>query len=217
VTDTGYGISTEQIDRLFGEFERLGADSSGAEGTGLGLALTKNLVEAMEGSIRVDSEVGSGSTFTLELPLAEVASQEVGELTPIKVTTGPVTSGREITLLYIEDNLVNLRLVEAILAKRPGTELISAMQGRLGLEMARLHKPDLILLDLHLPDMNGESVLKELKNDPGTRDIPVIMLTADSFPRTREKLQAAGIHAFLHKPLDVGLFLEVLDEAAIAS
>jgi signal transduction histidine kinase/ActR/RegA family two-component response regulator len=216
IIDTGYGISSDQIGRLFAEFERLGADSSGAEGTGLGLALTKNLVQAMNGTIEVESEEGSGSTFSIELPLADLPDQ-VTAVPTLKAVRQNVVGDGEATILYIEDNLVNLRLVEAILAKRPGTELVSAMQGRLGLEMARLHRPDLILLDLHLPDMNGEAVLEELKRDPITSSIPVVMLTADSFPRTRTRLQAAGVYAFLSKPLNVDEFLQVLAAAAMAS
>lgn len=213
VVDTGYGISLAQIDRLFNEFDRLGADSTGSQGTGLGLALTKSLIEAMNGSIAVASEVGSGSTFTMELPVAEPRHPEFAS-TPIRKvaseTNGPL---REVRVLYIEDNLENLRLVEAILSHRRGTELMSAMQGRLGLEMARLHSPDVILLDLHLPDMDGESVLRHLKGDPATRAIPVVMLTADSFPKTRTRLQDSGIHAFLSKPLEVAEFLQIFDEA----
>jgi len=210
-TDTGRGIAPDRFDRLFGEFERLGADATATEGTGLGLALTKNLVEAMGGSISVTSELGRGSTFTVELPAADAAPVPLEKAVVKEVAATNGSNGRHLRLLYIEDNLVNLRLVEAILMERPGTELISAMQGRLGLEMAKLHDPDLVLLDLHLPDMPGELVLKQLKSDPATSEIPVVVLTADSFEGTRRRLTEAGIAAFLSKPLELESLLGVIE------
>jgi len=117
------------------------------------------------------------------------------------------------TLLYIEDNLANLSLIETILSERPEIELRSALQGRLGLDLAWEHRPDLILLDLHLPDISGEEVLRRLQNEPRTREIPVIVISADATPGTIERLMGAGARGYLPKPLDVDLFLSTVDEA----
>jgi len=115
-------------------------------------------------------------------------------------------------VLYVEDNLANVDLVERILLRRPGVELLTAMQGGLGVELAREHRPDLVLLDLHLPDVGGEDVLRRLRSDPATAEIPVVVLTADALPRRREQLLAGGAVEFLTKPIDVPRLLEVLDE-----
>jgi len=212
VTDEGPGIPPEMMDRLFVPFERLGAEGTGVEGTGLGLALSKRLMEAMGGALGVDSAPGRGSTFFIELPLAEApgASEEETE------AAGPLPSGgpkRAHTLLYIEDNTANLKLIERALTFRPDLGLLSAMQGSLGLDLARQHQPDLILLDLHLPDISGEELLRHLQGDPRTRDIPVIVISADATPGQVRKLLAAGARAYLTKPLDMHRFFVVVNDA----
>jgi signal transduction histidine kinase/ActR/RegA family two-component response regulator len=212
VADTGPGISPEGLERLFTPFERLAADQSGVEGTGLGLALSKRLVEAMGGTIGVKSTVGRGSAFWVELPLVEGQIERLD-----RVDSGPLIAGGEANraptrVLYIEDNLANLRLIERILQYRPEIELMSAMQGGLGFELARRHYPDLILLDLHLPDMPGEQVLRRLKSEQATGAIPVVVISADAIPRDVERLLNAGAQAYLTKPLDVKQFIQVLDD-----
>ncbi len=209
VTDTGPGIPADQIDRAFAPFERLGAERLGIEGTGLGLTLSKNLVEAMGGTLTAESTVGVGSTFAVEL-LLPGPSLALPELPPEEHPEANDVSELPRTLLYIEDNLSNLLLVERILERVPGTRLLSAMQGGLGLKLAREHVPDLILLDLHLPDIEGEEVLERLRQDPRTRDIRTVILTADANPDQAERLLANGADAYLTKPLDVEELLRLL-------
>ena len=215
VTDTGHGIAPEQLDRLFTPFDRLGAEQRGIEGTGIGLALSKRLIEAMGGTITVESTVGQGSTFTVELPtavsplhLAQDPSEDADQTTG----SGPSANGKARTILYIEDNLPNMELIEHILSPRQEIRLLAAMQGGIGLELAREHHLDLILLDLHLPDMEGDEVLRRLRAEPRTRDIPVIVLSADATPGRIERLLAAGARAYLTKPLQVRQFLLTLEE-----
>jgi PAS domain S-box-containing protein len=210
VTDTGNGIAAEMLDRLFRPFERLGAEGSGIEGTGLGLALSQRLVEAMGGTIVVKSMAGQGTTFTVELQCADGApgTKEVLQ------SAEPADSRTDVrgTVLYIEDNLSNLRLVEWILARRPGVRLLSAMQGALGLELARDHRPDLIILDLHLPDLPGTEVLSRLLADATLRTVPVVILSADASPTQLSRLIGQGARGYLTKPLDVKQFLALVDE-----
>jgi PAS domain S-box-containing protein len=212
VVDTGPGIARESLDRLFSPFERLGADQSAVEGTGLGLALSKGLVEAMGGRLDVESRVGEGSTFSVELAAAEPQGERLDEA-GVRTTAGVANAGAPSrVVLYIEDNLSNLKLVEGVLAHRANVRLLPAMQGGLGLELAREHACDLVLLDLHLPDIPGGEVLARLKADPSTSEIPVVVLSADATPGQIERLRAQGACEYLTKPLDVERFLEVLDE-----
>jgi PAS domain S-box-containing protein len=213
VQDTGPGISPEKLPRLFTPFDRLDAERTKTHivGTGLGLALSKRMIELMGGRIGVESVVGEGSTFWVEVPLAEspVASLDQTALPAIR---NPQPEARNVrTLLYIEDNPSNLRLVTRILARRPAIQLLSAGTGALGLKMALGHRPDLILLDLHLPDMNGDQVLAQLRADSRTAEMPVVMLSADNLPDTRERMLAAGARAFLAKPVEVRTLLGVFD------
>jgi CheY-like chemotaxis protein len=215
VSDTGAGIAPDKLERLFTPFDRLGAEATGIEGTGLGLALSHLLTAAMHGELGVESTVGAGSTFWIALPattnpkaaLALQASPADDE-TPALVDAASPTR----TILYIEDNLSNLTLVQMVLARRAQVTLLPAMQGRLGLELAREHNVDLILLDLHLPDISGLEVLRRLQTDARTHGIPVIVLTADASPGQLERLLGAGARAYLTKPLDLPHFLELVDE-----
>jgi PAS domain S-box-containing protein len=211
VADTGPGISRESLERLFSPFERLGADQLYVEGTGLGLALSKGLVEAMGGRLGVDSRVGEGSTFWVELPVAERQGERLDDELPAQ-RHAEDESAPERTVLYIEDNLSNLKLVEGVLSRRPSISLIPAMQGGLGLELAREHPCDLILLDLHLPDLPGSEVLARLLANPATSEIPVVVLSADATPGQVERMLDQGAREYLTKPLDVQRLLEVLDE-----
>jgi len=212
VTDTGAGLSATQLARLFNPFERLGAEQTRVEGTGLGLVLAKRMVEYMGGTLGVESVAGLGSTFWLELPAAERPPTQMTEAcdrVPIFVPDASAETG---VLLYVEDNPSNTRLVTRILARRPGIRLLCAETGALGLEMARAHHPDLILLDLHLPDRHGAEVLATLAADPRTSAIPVVVLSADAVTETRLELLAAGARAFMTKPLNVQTFLTFLDQ-----
>ncbi len=210
VQDTGQGIATEKLSQLFMPFERLGAEQSDVEGTGLGLALSQRLVEAMGGSIAVTSVPGEGSTFTVTLPIAESPLDRLaGNGRAEEIQRDPPE--RVATLLYIEDNLANLSLIETLLENRPGLTLIPALQGQLGLDLAWEHRPDLILLDVHLPDMPGDEVLGRLRADARTARTPVVVISADAMPGRSQRLLERGAQAYLTKPLDVDLFLETVE------
>jgi CheY-like chemotaxis protein/anti-sigma regulatory factor (Ser/Thr protein kinase) len=211
VSDTGPGIERPMLERLFTPFDRLGAEQAGIEGTGLGLTLSKRLVEAMNGELLVESRPGVGTTFTVALPAAE-APGTVFDRPDAPPAEAPAAATRA-TILYIEDNLANLRLLERITSLRPGLTLLSAIQGRRGLELARSHRPQAIVLDLHLPDMPGAEVLARLREDAGTRDIPVIILTADATSGQMARLLEQGARAYLTKPVDISEFLACLDDA----
>jgi len=212
VADTGPGIPPDKMERLFVPFERLGAERTGTEGTGLGLALSRRLVEAMGGTISVASVVGEGTTFSIGLAAAEspTARLERNGVAQTGDAGDPADHGA--TVLYVEDNLANLSLIETILAERPGITLLSALQGSLGFDLAVEHQPDLILLDLHLPDVPGSEVLERLRADERTAALPVVVISADATPRRMERLLEAGAQAYLPKPLDVDQFLATLDE-----
>jgi CheY-like chemotaxis protein/two-component sensor histidine kinase len=211
ITDTGQGIASDQLERLFIPFERLGAEATAVEGTGLGLALSKHLVELMGGMLGVESRVGEGSTFVVTLPLVEAptAALDAADAQP---ATGPERRAGRLVVLSIEDNLSNLQLIERVFAAWPETRVLSALLGRLGLDLAREHRPDVILLDLHLPDLPGEEVLKRLRAEPRTCAIPVVVLSADAMPGQIERLLAAGARAYLTKPLDVRRLREVVED-----
>jgi len=211
VADTGPGIAPERMHRLFTPFDRLDAPETSVEGTGLGLALSKGLVELMGGALRAESTLGHGSRFSVELPMVESPTRALGRAT-VTIALEPDQPGVRGTVLYVEDNLSNLRLVERIVTRRPGITLLSAMQGSHGLELAQAHRPDLIVLDLHLPDMSGQEVLAQLRAEPGTREIPVVILSADATPSQVSRLLQQGAHAYLTKPLVVTQFLTLLDE-----
>jgi CheY-like chemotaxis protein len=209
VRDTGNGMDEQALAKLFTPFERLNAGAD-VQGTGLGLALSRSLVEAMGGTIEVASTPGEGSTFSVELARGEPAAvsaapDQAGEVVAERSYNG------ERSLLYIEDTLANVRLVEEILSSRPSIRLLPAGMGRLGLDLARDHEPDLILLDLHLPDLGGEEVLAQLREDERTRDIPVVILSADATERTPGPLLDAGARAYMTKPIGVRELLEVVD------
>lgn len=210
VSDTGAGIPAERLALLFRPFERLGAEHTVIEGTGLGLALSKGLVEAMGGTIGVDSVVDRGSTFWVELALTDAPALQAfapAAAGPPSTVDGTVQG----TVLYIEDNASNIRLLERVLGRRPGVQLLAAREGGAGIERARRDRPDLVLLDLHLPDMPGEDVLRRLWADPATRPIPIAVLSADATPSQVKRLLAAGATTYLTKPLDLSALLRLID------
>ncbi|RYX83892.1 PAS domain S-box protein [bacterium] len=215
VIDTGHGISPKFLSKVFQPFERLGREGGAIEGTGLGLALSKHLVEAMGGRLGIASEEGVGSTFWVDIPTAESpvrpgeeAPQEPEAPVESEFELAPVTKSH--TILYIEDNAVNLKVLEHLLKNEPNINLISAMQGQLGLDLARQHRPSLILLDLHLPDMDGDEVLRRLLTDATLHNIPVVMLSADATPSQIAYLLAVGASEYLTKPLNLKILLSVI-------
>jgi PAS domain S-box-containing protein len=218
VADTGPGIGAEVMDQLFVPFERLGTEQTGVEGAGLGLPLSRRLAEAMGGTLEVETTPGQGSRFWVELPAAEGPLERAERQQELE---GPAAGddpepepSTALTVLYIEDNLSNLQLVERVVSRRPGVRLISAMRPQLGLDLAAEHDPDLILLDLHLPDMPGQEVLRRLRGQARTANVPVVILSADARPSLINELLAQGVRAFLTKPLDVRELLELLDSIA---
>lgn len=210
VSDTGPGIRPEQLTSLFRPFERLGAEQTAVEGTGLGLALCKGLVEAMDGAIGIESVVDRGTTAWVELPGSEAVPVDV----PVSADQPSLSEKVEHIqggVLYIEDNTANVRLMERLLTRRPNVRLHAVSQGRLGLEYAAAARPRLVLLDLHLPDLPGEEVLRMLWENPATREIPVAVLSADAMPAQVRRLQAAGAIEYLTKPLDLARVLGLID------
>ena len=217
VGDTGIGISSEKMGRLFTPFERLGAELTGVEGTGLGLTLVQRLIDALGGTLSVASEPGIGTTFRIELAWAGPATLSAPGPRPSFGTGERRGQARVVprqtpTVLYIEDDLANRALVERILGARPDVQLVVAMQGRMGLDLARDHHPSLILLDVNLPDISGDEVLVRLRNDQTTATIPVFVISADANSSQRRRMLDAGAHAYLTKPLDVRRLVELLDE-----
>jgi PAS domain S-box-containing protein len=211
VSDSGPGIRAQDMERVFEPFDRLGAEHSGVEGTGVGLTLSKHLVERMGGEIVVASAVGFGSTFTVLLSLTE-ATAEFEPVVPER-TEAAVLPGA-LKILHVEDNLDNLALVEQILGRDREVELIAATLGGLALELARRHRPDVILLDLHLPDMSGMDVLSRLRADPATTEIPVVVVSADATAERIARLDAERVAAYLTKPIDVRELLRVIESLA---
>ena len=210
ISDEGPGIPSDKRARLFSPFDRLGAERTETQGTGLGLALSKRLTEAMGGSIG-EGGPALGGCFWIEFPIAKGVQEQIDPSRSAAVELGQL-SGEAKTLLYIEDNLSNLSLVEHLLGESAPIKLISAMQGQLGIELAMRHQPDLILLDVHLPDINGPEVLARLKARPRTRDIPVVVLSADATRTQINRLMALGATEYLTKPLDVDRFLKVIEQ-----
>jgi signal transduction histidine kinase/ActR/RegA family two-component response regulator len=219
VSDTGPGLSPENIERIFVPFERLGAEQTAVEGTGIGLPLARALTEAMCGQLTASSVLGQGSAFTVGLPRAPdlVRVPAPGLARASLAQAGPhAPAGASIRILYIEDNPANVEVVSRFLRGRPNIRLRSETSGRAGLECAARDMPDLIMLDLHLPDMHGDQVLSELKAEPATAAIPVVVLSADASRGVIRRLLAGGALAYLTKPIELAELGDLLDTFAAA-
>ena len=214
VHDTGAGLSAEKLAQLFQPFNRLGQESGAEEGTGIGLVVSKRLVELMEGEIGAESRVGVGSVFWIELNSTEAPRLAAAAADPVAVASAPDRGHAPLrTLLCVEDNPANLTLVEKLLERRPDIRLLSARDGDRGIEIARSALPDVILMDINLPGITGIQALKILANDAATAHIPVVALSANAMPRDIERGLEAGFFRYLTKPIKVGEFMDTLDVA----
>jgi PAS domain S-box-containing protein len=213
IRDTGAGLPPEMLTQLFQSFNRLGRETTPEEGTGIGLVMSKRLVELMGGAIGVESTVGSGSVFWFDLNSA-VAPVPVNPAAFVAVAPPEVHDGAPLrTVLYVEDNPANLNLVEQLIKRRPDMRLLSAKNGNLGVQLARAHRPDVILMDINLPGISGIEALKILRADAETAQIPVVALSANAMPRDIEKGLQAGFFRYLTKPIRVDEFMNTLEAA----
>ena len=206
VTDTGHGIPPAKLEELFVPFNRLGAEGSEIEGTGIGLVICKRLTEAMDGRIGVKSIVNKGSAFWIELPASTLSNADAtpDQIDPPRFPTA--------TVLYVEDNSANVKLVRMALARHPQVTLLEARDGHLGLDFARTHRPDLILLDINLPGMDGIELMARLRADPATRAIPVVAISAAAMEKDIERARSAGFRKYLTKPIDLADFLDTVEQ-----
>jgi signal transduction histidine kinase/ActR/RegA family two-component response regulator len=209
VADTGPGIAPENFERLFTPFDRLGAERTDVEGTGMGLALSKRLVELMGGTLTVDSRLGQGTTFFLELKAG--SSPARAQIEGGVGVRGATVVETEQTVLYVEDNPSNVRLMERIMSGQ-NIDLITTSEGSRAPELVRRHRPGLVFLDLNLPDCDGEEALARLRAEPDTTAVPVVIISADATPNQIERLLAAGAREYLTKPFNVARVLDVLEE-----
>ena len=215
VRDSGLGLSPEQLGQLFQPFNRLGRESTGEQGTGIGLVVVKRLVELMGGIVGVESQVGVGSTFWIELNLTTAPQLTTGEAeaAALATTKPPDGTATRRTVLYVEDNPANLALVEELIMRRPNLRLISAADGNLGVEYAWTYLPEVILMDLHLPGISGIEAMKILRADPTTAHIPVIAISANALSADIVLAMEAGFFHYLTKPIRLNEFMTVLDVA----
>jgi PAS domain S-box-containing protein len=214
VRDTGAGLSPEKLAQLFQPFNRLGQEHSAEQGTGIGLVMSKRLVELMGGVLGVESSVGVGSVFWCELGAAAAPKLDVATATPAVLAEGQPQPGASLrTVLYVEDNPANLKLVEQLIARRLTIRLLTAVDGNMGIQLARARQPDVILMDINLPGISGIEALRILRDDPATAHIPVVALSANAMPRDIEKGLEAGFFSYLTKPINVKEFMVALDAA----
>jgi hypothetical protein len=209
VSDTGPGIAREKLALLFTPFERLGREDSDVQGSGIGLALAKRLAELMHCDVGAESVQGQGSSFWIDLPLAAEGAEPTVTARPPAVRR---TAHRMLRVLYIEDNPINLALMQAAFAERPDLELLTSQDGHIGVSMARAERPDVILLDILLPRMNGFEVLQELRRDNDLRDTPVIAVSASAMAHDVDRGKAAGFAAYVTKPFRFDELLALVDK-----
>jgi CheY-like chemotaxis protein/anti-sigma regulatory factor (Ser/Thr protein kinase) len=214
VADTGAGLPPEKLAQLFQPFNRLGQGAGGVAGTGIGLVVTKRLAELMEGVLGVESTVGVGSVFWCEL--ISVAAPQ------LKIQNGKVEASirpqlpagaSQRTLLYVEDNPANMNLIEQLIARCPDMRLLTAVNGTLGIEIARATQPQVVLMDINLPGISGIEAMKILREDPATAHIPIVALSANAMPRDIAKALEAGFFRYLTKPIKVEEFMDTLNAA----
>ena len=214
VRDTGEGLPAEKMAQLFEPFNRLGQEVGAEEGTSIGLVVSKRLVELMEGEIGAQSILGMGSVFWFELNLVAAPQFHSASDQPLALSPSKVEPGMALrTLLYVEDNRANMELVKQLIARRPNMRLLSAGDGMRGITLARIHQPEVILMDINLPGISGLQALKILREDPATQHIQVVAISANAMPRDIEKGMEAGFFRYLTKPIKVNEFMEVLDMA----
>ncbi|MHB8166785.1 MAG: hybrid sensor histidine kinase/response regulator, partial [Sulfuricella sp.] len=213
IKDSGAGLPPEKLAQLFQPFNRLGQEAGAEEGTGIGLVVTKRLVELMEGTIGVESTVGVGSEFWIELIRDVTPQLAAGNTLPAELAPQVQGNAARRTLLYVEDNPANLMLVEQIIGRHPHIRMLSARDGDLGIALARAHLPDVILMDINLPGISGIEALKILREDLVTAHIPVVAISANAMPRDIKKGLEAGFFRYLTKPIKIDEFMKVLDEA----
>jgi CheY-like chemotaxis protein/two-component sensor histidine kinase len=214
IKDSGNGLSAEQLSNLFQPFNRLGQEAGSEQGTGIGLVVAKRLVELMGGIIGVESTVDVGSVFWFELTAVSEPQLANAEVEAVTLRQLPVPSGqRQHTLLYVEDNPANLKLVEQIIARHPDIHLLTAVNGNSGVQIAQSTVPDVILMDINLPDIDGFEALKILRTSPTTAHIPVIALSANAMPREIERGLQAGFFRYITKPIKVDEFMQALNVA----
>ena len=218
VRDTGAGLAPLQLEQLFQSFNRLGRETGAEEGTGIGLVVSKRLVELMGGRIGVDSTVGVGSSFWIELPRASAEPPAAAEARPAAPRRAPASRGAALgTVLCVEDNPANLELIEQLVARRADLHLLTAADGKLGIEFARAYQPQVILMDVSLPDMSGLDAMKILRTDPATAHIPIIALSANAIPKDIAAGMDAGFYRYITKPIRIDEFMETLDLALQAA
>jgi PAS domain S-box-containing protein len=212
VNDTGAGLPPDMVMQLFQPFNRLGQERNKEEGTGIGLVMSKRLVELMGGAIGVESTVGLGSVFWFELNVAAAPQLASDEAKPAESSHAHIHDGAPVrTLLYVEDSPANLKLVAQLIARRPDVSLLTAGDGNLGIQLARANQPDMILMDINLPGISGLEALRILREDSATKHIPVVALSANAMPRDIEKGLSAGFFRYLTKPIKINEFFDVLD------
>ncbi len=212
VSDTGRGIPKDKYKEVFLPFERLGIESSEISGTGIGLTISKRLVELMDGVIYFESVLGEGTNFFVELPVAQEQPTESDDKPGNPDFSDREVGSKEKVILYVEDNLANLNLVKRILASRESTTFLPALTAIEGLRLAHTHQPDLILMDINLPGMNGIEAFKKLQESEKTKNIPVLAVSADAMEEDQEKAKALGFKNYITKPIDVPLFVDLIEK-----
>jgi CheY-like chemotaxis protein len=214
VKDTGAGLPAEKLAQLFQPFNRLGEEAGVEEGTGIGLVVAKRLVELMGGTIGADSTVGAGTVFWVELtPCAAPQLVDANAQSAVFSPASHTVDAARRTLLYVEDNPANLRLVEELIARRPDLRLLSAADGNLGIELAREFMPEVILMDINLPGISGIDAMKILRTNPATAHIPIVAISANAIPSDIKKGLEAGFFRYLTKPIVVNEFMDALGVA----